>query len=50
MKAVFISAYQAFYQDILELFNQLEIRGFTYWDEVQGRGHFDGDPHYGSHA
>ena len=50
MKAVFISAYQAFYQDILELFNQLEIRGFTYWDEVQGRGHFNGEPHYGSHA
>jgi hypothetical protein len=50
MKAVFISAYQAFHQDIIDIFDQLEIKGFTYWDEVQGRGSFTGDPHYGTHA
>lgn len=50
MKAVFISAYQAFHQDIINLFDTLEIKGFTYWDEVQGRGSFTGDPHYGTHA
>lgn len=27
-----------------------EIRGFTFWNEVQGRGSVDGEPHYGSHA
>ncbi len=50
MKAVFISYYQAFQPDVLELLDRLEIRGFTYWDEVQGRGSFNGEPHYGSHA
>lgn len=50
MKAVFISGYQAFHQDIINLFDKLEIKGFTYWDEVQGRGSFNGEPHYGTHA
>lgn len=50
MKSVFISAYQAFYDEIVALFDTLEIRGFTYWDEVQGRGSFHGEPHYGTHA
>jgi hypothetical protein len=50
MKAVFISAYQAFHQDIIHVFDKLEIRGFTYWEEVQGRGSYDGEPHYGTHA
>ncbi len=26
------------------------IRGYTYWDAVQGRGSKTGEPHYGSHA
>lgn len=26
------------------------IKGFTYWDVVQGRGSHTGEPHYGSHA
>ena len=25
-------------------------RGFTSWEQVQGRGTVDGEPHYGSHA
>ena len=25
-------------------------RGFTAWQEVQGRGTKDGEPHYGTHA
>lgn len=50
MKAVFISAYQAFQQEIINTFDKLEIKGFTYWNEVQGRGTFEGEPHYGTHA
>jgi hypothetical protein len=50
MKAVFISAFQAFYDEIIVIFDQLEIRGFTYWNETQGRGTATGEPHYGTHA
>jgi hypothetical protein len=50
MKAVFISFYQAFYDELIEIFDNLEIRGYTYWDIVKGRGSFDGEPHYGTHT
>jgi len=50
MKTVFISAFQAFYDEIIAIFDTLDIRGFTYWSETQGRGTFNGDPHYGTHA
>jgi nitrogen regulatory protein PII len=50
MKAIFISAFQAFYDEIIALFDKLEIRGFTYWSETQGRGTTNGEPHYGTHA
>jgi len=50
MKAIFISAFQAFYDEIIFIFNKLEIRGFTYWSETQGRGSYTGIPHYGTHA
>ena len=35
---------------ILGVMDRNNIRGFTYWDEVQGRGSKNGEPHYGSHA
>ncbi len=50
MKAVFISFYQAFYDEVIEILDKLEIRGFTFWQEVQGRGSETGEPHYGTHA
>jgi hypothetical protein len=50
MKAIFISAFQAFYDEIIAIFDQLKIRGFTYWSETQGRGTHQGEPHYGTHA
>ncbi len=50
MKAVFIPLYQAFYEEMMEILDKNEIRGFTYWNEVQGRGSDDGEPHYGTHA
>lgn len=50
MKCVFIAAYQAFYDDVIAQFDKLEIKGFTYFPEVQGRGSNTGEPHYGTHA
>ncbi len=34
MKAVFISLYQAFYDEVMEILDKNEIRGFTFWNEV----------------
>ena len=41
---------QAHYDIIVENLARLNIRGFTSWKEVNGRGSSDGSPHYGSHA
>ena len=35
---------------IITTMDRNNLRGFTYWDEVRGRGSKTGDPHYGSHA
>ena len=32
MKAVFISLYQAFYDEVMEILDKNEIRGFTFWN------------------
>jgi nitrogen regulatory protein PII len=50
MKAIFISFDQAYYERIVEMLPRLGCRGFTAWQEVQGRGSATGDPHYGTHA
>jgi hypothetical protein len=50
MKAIFISFNQAYYESIVTIMDRNSIRGFTYWDNVQGRGSKSGDPHYGDHA
>jgi hypothetical protein len=50
MKAVFIPYNQAFKERLIDLLDRMNIRGFTMWDQVQGRGGLRGDPHYGNHA
>lgn len=50
MKAVFISYNQAFHESIIRLLDRNGIRGYTYWETVQGRGSKTGEPHYGNHA
>lgn len=50
MKAVMILLDQAHYERIVNHLSKLNIRGFTSWKEVYGRGSSDGNPHYGSHA
>ena len=50
MKAIFISYDQAFHERVLEILTHLNCRGFTRFEQVQGRGSKTGTPHYGSHA
>lgn len=50
MKSVLITFDQAYYERIMEILDQLNCRGFTYLDQVRGRGTHKGEPHYGSHA
>jgi nitrogen regulatory protein PII len=50
MKAVFIVYGQSLTQPVEQLLNKMNIRGFTRWEEVQGRGGQNGEPHYGTHA
>jgi nitrogen regulatory protein PII len=32
------------------MLDTLEVRGFTFWENVQGRGTIDGQPHRGTHT
>lgn len=41
---------QAHYDKIVDDLSSMNIRGFTSWKEVFGKGSKDGYPHYGSHA
>lgn len=50
MKAVFIVYNQANTEKIEYLLDLLEIRGYTKWEDVKGRGSVDGDPHLGTHT
>jgi nitrogen regulatory protein PII len=50
MKAILISYDQAFHERVIETLTHLNCRGFTRFEQVQGRGSKTGDPHYGSHA
>ena len=50
MKAIFIAFDQAHYEKIISLLDKRNCRGFTAWEQVQGRGSKTGEPHYGSHA
>lgn len=50
MKAVMITLDQAHYVEIVDNLLSLNIRGFTAWKDVRGRGSKNGEPHYGTHA
>lgn len=50
MKAIFVSYSQAYNEEIIEVLEANGQRGFTGWQEIQGRGGVDGTPHLGSHA
>ncbi len=50
MKAVFMSCNQSMYDSVMDLMNDMGLRGFTGWEELIGRGSNDGEPHLGNHA
>lgn len=50
MKAIFISFNQAYFETISLIMDRNNIKGFTYWETVLGRGSNSGEPHMGSHA
>ena len=50
MKAVFIVYNQAYNEEIVDILNKLNVRGFTRWIDVQGKGSFNGQPHLDNHA
>lgn len=50
MKSVFIVFNQAFTARVEFMLDELGVRGFTFFEQVQGRGSVDGDPHRGTHT
>ncbi len=50
MKAVFITFNQANTERVEYILDSLNVRGFTFWEDVQGRGSKTGDPHRGTHT
>jgi nitrogen regulatory protein PII len=50
MKAVFISYNQALTERVDMILTHLNIRGYTKWETVYGRGSVNGEPHFGSHT
>ncbi len=50
MKAVFIIFNQANTSRVEYMLDQLKINGFTFFEQVQGRGSVDGQPRRGTHT
>ncbi|SUB89854.1 Uncharacterised protein [Porphyromonas macacae] len=50
LKFVFITYNQAYHPFILRCLSRNNLKGYTSWDGVQGRGTYGGEPHLGNHA
>ncbi|MDD4640750.1 MAG: hypothetical protein PHF92_05255 [Bacteroidales bacterium] len=50
MKAVFIVYNQTNTERVDYMFDRLGIRGFTTWEQVNGRGSVSGEPRMGTHT
>ncbi len=50
MQAIFIIYNQAHTEKVEYMLDRLEIRGYTKWDSVYGRGSKTGVPHMGTHT
>lgn len=50
MKAIMIIYNQAHTERVEYLLDKLGIRGYSLWENVQGRGTSSGVPHLGTHA
>lgn len=50
MKAILIIFNQADTERIEYMLDEMGIRGFTFFENVQGRGSINGEPHRGTHT
>lgn len=50
LKSVFIAYNEAYHSLILHLLDKQNLKGYTSWNHIQGRGSNSGEPHIGSHA
>ena len=50
MKGVFIAFDQAHKDAVINALTRLNCRGFSCFEQMQGRGSNTGEPHYGTHA
>ena len=50
MKGIFIAFDQAHRDAVIALLEHNNCRGFSLFEQMQGRGSKTGDPNYGSHA
>ncbi len=50
MKAVLIVFNQSQTERVEYMFDRLEIRGYTWWNNVMGRGSETGEPRMGTHT
>lgn len=50
MKAVMIIYNQAHTERVEFMLDRLDIKGYTRWETVQGRGSVDGEPRQGTHT
>ncbi len=50
MKAIFIVFNQALTENVIKMLDRNNIRGFSQWDDVKGRGTEKGEPHMGTHT
>ena len=50
MKSVFITFDISHKEAVLDILTHNNCRGFSFFDQMQGRGSVSGEPHYGTHA
>lgn len=50
MKAIMITYHIVLAEEILATLDRLDVRGFTRWSDIQGRGSHTGVPQMGSHT
>ena len=50
MKAIMIIFNQALSEEVISLLDEKDIRGFTKFNDLQGRGTETGDPRMGTHT
>lgn len=50
MKTVFISYNQSLSDMVNTILDKTNIKGYTQWFEVSGKGSYGGEPHFGNHT